>query len=252
MRLGLWALGAAAMVYAALCAALYLGQRNLLYLPQPAQVTVPTLDLAVPGAQLRVAMRPVAGNKALLYFGGNAEDVSSTWGDLAAAFPEHSLYLMHYRAYGGSTGQPSEAALHADALALYERVRAQQPDVVVVGRSLGTGVAVRLASERPVTSLVLITPYDSMEAVAAAHYPWVPVRWLFKDRFDSLAKAPLVTASTTLIVAEQDTVIPRAHADRLLAGFATGSARMHVLPGTGHNDLQQHPLYLPLLRAAVQ
>ncbi len=182
VRLGLWALGAAALVYLALCAALYFGQRSLLYLPQPAQVTVPTLDLAVPDAQLRVAVRPVAGNKALLYFGGNAEDVSATWGDLAVAFPEHSLYLMHYRGYGGSTGQPSEAALHADALALYERVRTQQPDIVVVGRSLGSGVAVRLASERPVQNLVLITPYDSMVAVASAHYAWVPVRWLLKDR----------------------------------------------------------------------
>ena len=236
-------LGGAALVYAALCAALYVFQRSLLYFPQPARVDTPSLRLSVPGAELQVSVREREGPGAVLYFGGNAEDVSAGLAELAASFPEHAVYALHYRGYGRSTGSPSEAALQADALALHDHVARQRADITVVGRSLGSGLAVSLAATRPLTRLVLVTPYDSIEAVAAQQYAVFPVRWLIQDRFDAAASAPQVRAPTTVIIAERDEVIRRARSDALVSRFAPGVAQVVVIAGAGHNTLDGRPDY---------
>ena len=230
------------------------GCRSLLYYPTPAHPFDPerAMKLEVEGAQLRIATRRREGGPAILYFGGNAEDVTLTLEDLARLFPDHALYLMHYRGYGGSTGSPTEAALQADALALYDTVRKQHPRISVLGRSLGSGIAIRLASERPVERLALITPYDSMASVAKGHYPYLPTGLLLQDKYESLKIAPQIKAPTTLIVADHDEIIPRRHSDALLAAFTPGVATEHVVPGTDHNDIGGHPLYGRLLRDAAQ
>lgn len=130
-------LAVAVIFYLALCAAIFLNQRNLIYFPQPrAMSSGTTLTLSVEGAQVLVTAHRRSGPKALLYFGGNAEDVSYNLPSLSAAFSDYTVYLMHYRGYGGSTGNPSEAALFADALALFDKVHADHQTIVVVGRSL--------------------------------------------------------------------------------------------------------------------
>ena len=247
------ALAALLLAYAGLCAALFFFQRSLIYHPQPRAVTAPesTLRLAVEGAELVVSVRPQAGPKAIVYFGGNAEDVSQNLAGFSEDFPEHALYLLHYRGYGGSTGSPTEQANHSDAAALFKRVHAQHAEVVVFGRSLGTGVAVRLASQAPAAKLILVTPYDSMVGIAASAYPFAPVRWLLLDRYDSGALAPGIRTPTTIIAAEYDEVIPRASTDQLLARFGPGVATMTVIPGVGHNDLGNKNEYRQRLRAAL-
>lgn len=241
------------MLYLALCAVLYFYQRSLIYFPQPSAFgsTSSTMKLAVDGADLRIAVRPQVGPQAVIYFGGNAEDVSASLPELAAAFPGHALFLMHYRGYGGSTGSPSEETLQKDALVLFDTVHSRHPEVVVVGRSLGSGIAIRLAAQRPVARLVLVTPYDSLQALAASIYPIFPVRWLLIDTYESGRYAPLVTAPTTVIAAERDEVIPRSSTDRLHARFAQGVAKFIVLPGTGHNTISNHRLYPELLRGSI-
>lgn len=246
---------AGALAYGALCGLLFLRQRSLLYFPQPRAADAPgeLLSLPIadgpPGARVLVTVRRRPGPKALIYFGGNAEDVAGQLPLLGAAFPEHSLYLLHYRGYGGSGGQPSERALFADALALFDRVRADHGRIAVIGRSLGSAVAVHLAAHRPVSRLVLVTPFDSIEAVAGRHYPLVPVGLLLQDKYRSLQEAPRVGAPTQLIAAERDEVIPRASTDALLAGFLPGVASQVVLPVDGHNAVEESPRYLPLLQA---
>jgi len=234
-------LGGAVLMYGALCAALYVFQRSLLYFPQPARVNVPSLRLSVPGAALQVSVREREGSGAVIYFGGNAEDVSASLAEIAASFPEQAVYALHYRGYGRSTGSPSESALQADALALYDHVARQRSDITVVGRSLGSGIAVSLAAVRPLSRLVLVTPYDSIEAVAAQQYAVFPVRWLIKDRFDAAARAPQVRAPTTVIIAERDEVIRRARSDVLVSRFAPGVAQVVVIAGAGHNTLDGRP-----------
>jgi pimeloyl-ACP methyl ester carboxylesterase len=243
LRTALIGLAGALLLYAAACLLLYLFQRSLLYFPQPARVAAPALVLSVPGAELQVSVRAHLGPRAVLYFGGNAEDVASGLAELAATFPEHAVYSMHYRGYGRSTGKPTEDALHADAMALFDRVAGDHTDITVIGRSLGSGVAIRLAAARPVSRLVLVAPYDSVAAVAAQQFALFPVQWLIQDRFDSAAVAPTIRAPTTVIVAERDEVIRRERSDALVARFAPGVAQVVVIPGAGHNTLDGQPAF---------
>jgi uncharacterized protein len=241
-------------VYGGLCLLLFLVQRRLLYFPQPRGAGDRVASFVMPSgdARLVVSTRAHEGStKALLYFGGNAEDVSQATPELEAAFPDRALFLLHYRGYGGSTGRPTEAGLMADAIALYERVRATHPDIVVVGRSLGTGVAVQLAAQRPVQRLVLVTPYHSILQVAAERFPAFPVRWLLADRFESWRHAPRVSAPTLILAAEHDRVVPRASTDALLPHFRPGTATLHVLPGTDHNTILHSPAYVALMADAA-
>jgi uncharacterized protein len=124
MRLVLIVLASVALIYAGLCLAVFLAQRSFIYFPQPraARDDSPTLTLDVEGAKVLVNTRPREGSEAVIYFGGNAETVSYSLATLAAAFPERSLYALNYRGYGGSTGSPSETALIADAIVLFDRV----------------------------------------------------------------------------------------------------------------------------------
>ena len=239
--------------YTGICAALFVFQRSLIYFPQARAVTAPasTMRLSVEGAELVVSIRPHAGPKAIIYFGGNAEDVSVNLAAFDAWFPEHALFLFHYRGYGGSTGAPTERANHADAAALLAKVRSEHPDVAVIGRSLGTGVAVRLASLHSVSRLILVTPYDSIEAIAAAHYPYVPVRWLLRDRYESGQYAQSIKIPTTIIAADNDEEIPRASTEELYARFGKGVASMTIIAGTGHNTIQNSREYRSALQAAL-
>ena len=236
------------LAYAAVCAWLYFAQRTLIYFPVPA-VSSPTFDLAVNGAMLKVSVRERESPRALIYFGGNAEDVALNLPDYAQAFPGHALYFLHYRGYGGSSGEPSESALHADALVLFQRVRARHPQVTLVGRSLGSGVAVRLAAQQDVERLLLITPYDSIVNVARHHYPWLPVSWLLKDRYESVRYAPQVRAPTRILMAEHDRVVPRPLTEALQAAFSQGRSTLHMLPGTDHISIAAAAGYFSLLRS---
>jgi len=243
-------LGLLALIYIALCAFLFFTQRSMIYLPRPRTVIDGStmLTLPVDGAEVLVTTLPQAGVNALVYFGGNAEDVSYGLPGLAAAFPDHAIYLMHYRGYGGSSGEPTEAALFSDAVALFDKVHAEHQSILVVGRSLGSGVATYLASVRPVTRLVLVTPYDSLESVASKHYSFFPVRWLMHDKFESWRYAERVTAPTLIIAAQFDEVIPATNPKALLSHFRPELASMKVIAGTSHNSISDSADYLPVLK----
>ena len=242
-----------AIVYIALCALLFVFQRSLLYYPQPRAKgeTSATMPLKVQDAELVISLRAHDGPNAIVYFGGNGEDVTYNLPDFASAFPDHALYLMNYRGYGGSRGTPSEKAIHEDAQALFDWVHARHSNVVVMGRSLGSGVAIRLASERPVARLVLITPYSSIVELGASQFPYFPVRWLARDKYESWRYAPKIAVPTLLVMAEHDEVIPRASTEDLYSRFKPGVASLQVVPGAGHNTIGGSPLYLASLRSGA-
>lgn len=250
MRILLTLVGIAAVLYLAASAAFFFLQRSMIYHPQPF-ASAPSgerMAIRADGARLAIDVRPRDGPKGLLYFGGNAEDVSAKLAPLSAAFPHHAVFLMNYRGYGGSTGVPSERALHQDALLLFDQVHQRHPDVTVIGCSLGSGVAVRLASVRPVGRLVLVTPYESLSGLARSLFPWFPVGWLMTDRFESGQHAPRVQAPTLIVAAERDEVIPRWSTDQLFARFGRGIATLRVIAGAGHNTISQDPAYWTALR----
>jgi len=253
LRITVWLVSILLALYGAVCLALFAFQRSLIYFPQPSAFDTPatTLVLPVPGADLIVSVQQHAGPKALIYFGGNAEDVSASLHSFASAFPDHAIYLLHYRGYGGSSGKASEEVLHSDALALFDKVHREHADIAIVGRSLGTGVAIRLASQRPASRLVLVTPYDSIEEIALRQFPFFPIRWLLTDKFESWRHAPGIRMPTLLLAAEFDEVIPRASTERLSDAFAKGVASLVIIPGVDHNTISNTAQYWDAMRAAL-
>ena len=225
-----------ALGYGGLCLAMFVAQRSFIYFPVRAADPSNQLELRVNGVRVRVAQRPHPGPQALIYFGGNAEDVSLTRAELAALLPDTALYLLHYRGYGGSEGEPSEGAIRADAQALYAHVAARHSAITVVGRSLGTGPAVHLAATRPVRRLVLLVPFDSLLAVARGTMPWLPIDLLLRDRWDAAAEAARVRAPTTIVAASNDVVVPVRHAQALHRAFPPGVAELVVVPDLEHNS----------------
>ncbi|MEB3261572.1 MAG: alpha/beta hydrolase [Cyanobacteriota bacterium] len=231
---GSWA-AALGLGYGAVCLLMAANQRAFIYFPQPAADPGDRLVLQVDGRRLMVAHRAGTGSQALIYFGGNSEDVSLTRSQLAELLPDTALYLLHYRGYGGSEGSPSEVALRADAQALYAMAAARHSSVMVVGRSLGTGPAVHLAATNPVSRLVLLVPFDSLLAVARGTMPWLPVSLLLRDRWNAAAEAPRVNAPTTIVAAARDAVVPVKHARALQRAFRPGVAELVVVPDLDHN-----------------
>jgi pimeloyl-ACP methyl ester carboxylesterase len=236
--------------YLAACLWMFVAQRSFIYFPpDSALLAAPhTSTLVVPGALVKVSERPLPGKQAVIYLGGNAEDVSASLPLLDRAFPDHALYLLHYRGYPGSSGTPTEAALVADALTLFDRVAAEHSDVVVIGRSLGAGVAIQVASRRQARKLVLVTPFDSLQDLAAQQFPYFPVRWLLKDKYESWRYVPQVKAPTLILAAENDEIIPAWSTERLVSRFAQGSVALKVVGGAGHNSISESPSYPSLLR----
>ncbi|WP_026354640.1 alpha/beta hydrolase [Massilia niastensis] len=239
-------------VYAVTCLWLFFYQQSMIYFP-PSSAMFPApagFTLDVPGAVIKVSERPAQGRRALIYLGGNAEDVTASLPLLDHAFPDHAIYLVHYRGYPGSTGKPSEPALVADALAVFDHVAARHGEIVVIGRSLGAGVAIQLASQRPVAKLVLITPFDSLQGLAAQHFPYFPVRWLLKDKYESWRHAPMVRAPTLLISAQHDEIIPARSTAQLLSRFGHGVATIKVIEGASHNSISDSASFIPSLQWA--
>ena len=236
-------------LYAVVCGALFAFQRSLIYYPQPRSNPEGSILMTLPvgTATVHVSTRPHVGPAALIYFGGNAEDVSQDIPDLANAFPDRAIYALHYPGYGGSSGSPSQKAIFAASIALFDRVHAEHQNVVVVGRSLGSGVAVWIASQRPIARIILVTPFDSLADVASEQYRFVPVRWLLRDKFESWRYAPTVKAQTRIIVAENDELVPRFSSDRLRSRFQEGLVSYIVVPKVGHNTIQDSPGYWALL-----
>jgi pimeloyl-ACP methyl ester carboxylesterase len=183
----------------------------------------------------------------LIYFGGNAEEMSWVVDD----FSKHSdlaVALINYRGYGLSQGTPSETALTADAIAIYDALLTRRDvdgqRVVLMGRSLGTGVAVYLASQRKACGVILVSPYDSLSAVAQRHYPVFPVAALLRHRFDSRSRAPTIDIPLLALTGAQDTLVTPERS-RALVGAWRGSHQLEELDGAGHNDITLHPRFWP-------
>ena len=235
----LWVIKIALLAYVGFGALLYVAQRAFIYLPvaeNPAE-DVPHERLAVDGATLKVWVVDPGNEHAVIYFGGNAEDVYYNAVDFRRHLPATSVYLVNYRGYGGSTGRPSEAALFADALQLFDRLSERHTRISAIGRSIGSGVAAYLAAERPVERVVLITPQDSAVAIAKRLYPVYPVDWMLKDRYDNVAHAPRIRVPVQVVIAANDRIIPREHSERLLQAFVHQSVEKVVIDGAGHNTV---------------
>jgi uncharacterized protein len=177
----------------------------------------------------------VKGDALIIYFGGNAEEVSWMLAEAARRTPGFGWLLVDYRGYGASGGSPSEKALVADALRWRDQMSQQYKKIYVFGRSLGSGVAVQLAAQRPVAGVILVAPFDSLVEVGKRHYPFLPVNWMLRHRFDSIALAPAIKAPLLCIVATADEIIPAESSKRLYDAWG-GEKRWIGLEGARHNS----------------
>ncbi len=207
----------------------------------PAEATTDSLDVGA--AVLRGWVVNPGRPHALVYFGGNGERLDPWREVLAARFPGHTSYLFAYRGYGASDGSPSQGALCGDSLTLIDHVTERHPGghVDVLGRSLGSAVAVHVATNRPVDHLVLITPFDSLVATAADLFPGLPVGLLITDRWDSAAVAAQVRAPVLVLRGARDTVVRPARTEALVR--ALPDATVISFPEADHNDISDEPTY---------
>ncbi len=243
------------IAYGAVVGTLFLFQRTLLYQPSEetpspvdsdvAEMQVVTLQTA-DGLSLSSWFAPPAdGRPVIAYFCGNAGHLGNR------AFKARPLLdaglgvlLVGYRGYGGNPGRPSEEGLLADARAALDFLtEAGFPAdrTVLYGESLGTGVAVLLAAEvaasrDPVAAVVLETPYTSIAEVAQKHYPFVPARWLVRDRFDAASRIAGISAPVLMLHAADDRVIPFEFAQKLFEA-ATEPKESHWFETGGHEGL---------------
>jgi pimeloyl-ACP methyl ester carboxylesterase len=228
----------------------WLTQESMLFFPQPVASTAhlparasPLEVVAADGTHLRgwIVKGAAAPAPTVIYFGGNAEEVSWTISD--AHWPRQwTIVGVNYRGYGTSEGKPGQPTLTADALAIYDAV-VKRDDVdprriVVFGRSLGTAIAAHLAARRLAAGAILVSPYDSMTAIGQLHYPWLPVSLLLRHRFDAIPDAKRNAMPMLAIVGGSDSIIP-ANRSRALFDAWAGPKTWLVVPGAGHNDLGQ-------------
>lgn len=195
-------------------------------------------------------VKGAAGAPLVIYFGGNAEEVSWMIDEARARVPEVGWLLVSYPGYGASEGAPSAANISAAALRWHEyAMQTVKPDrIIVFGRSLGSGAAVYLASQRKLDAVILVTPFDSLVDVARRHYPFLPVGLMLRHRFDSFDLAPRITAPLLCLIAARDEVIPSAHGERLFEAWGGPKSKV-LLQEAGHNTTDAHPMFWTSIRA---
>ncbi len=231
---------------------IFVYQRDFIYYPSLKYDHLLTIEQFLnDNEQIEVVVLNEDKEKAILYFGGNGESVVHNSPDFAKAFPQHTIYLVNYRGYAGSSGEASEKALYADAVYIFDRIKNRHESISVVGRSLGSGIATFLASTRAINKLVLVTPFDSIEQIAQDTFPFYPISILLKDKYDSADRIKDVESSTLVILAEHDKVIPLKYSARLIAAFPPHQITVKTILAVGHNDLSNTEEYYFLLKKFI-
>lgn len=243
----------------ALYAYLYFAQEGLIFKPQNTGRDVYRIRAGYPAAEAvsvrtsdNIVLRgwflknpEMEKAPMLVYFAGNADEASEFLSD-SVWIKGWSLLLMNYRGYGLSEGRPAEKDLFNDAVLVYDlfsrRNDVDASKIVALGRSLGTGVAVYLAHERPLKGVILVSPYDSIKSVAQEIHPYAPVSLLIKHPFDALSLAPAVKTTLLAFVAADDDTIRPHHSMRLIKSWG-GKSIVKIIDGAGHNSILESGEY---------
>jgi uncharacterized protein len=234
------------------------GQESMIFypevLPPDFQFSFPTpfaeINLPVERATINALHFKTAGPKGvILYFHGNAGSLSS-WGYVATDFTSrrHDAFIVDYRGYGKSTGRIlSEKMLHDDAAVAYEYLKNLYPEehIIIYGRSIGTGIACHLAMQNKPRMLILESPYFSLKDIASRFIPFMPAALIdsvFKYPLRTDLRMPQVTCPVYLFHGTEDEIIPFDSSKRLVT-LIKSEHELIAIPGGGHNDLAEYPLY---------
>nr|WP_210269954.1 alpha/beta hydrolase [Hyphomicrobium methylovorum] len=228
---------------------MYLAQRHFIYFPDPTRTApaaagLPSVSeeiLQTPDGESIVAWYAAAqpGQPTLLYFHGNGGALELRNERIRKYLNRgRGMFMMSYRGFSGSTGSPSERANIADAKLAYDalvRKGIRPEDIIIYGESLGTGVAVQVASEKPVGGVILDSPFTSIAERAQQLYPWLPVGLLLQDRYDSIRYIGSVHAPLLIVHGDADEVVPVDMGRRLFAA-ANEPKQLEIIRGAGHDN----------------
>jgi esterase/lipase len=182
----------------------------------------------------------------IIYFGGNADDATR----IVLHIKGYEIVAFNYRGYVNSGGKPSQKAIFSDALKIFDKY-GKDRDVIVIGRSLGTGVATYVASKRDIKGLILVTPYDSIVSIAKKMYPYFPIEMLSKHKFESVKYMQNVDEKVGLIEVQNDETIPKYHFDKLKEKVQ--NLALHVeLKDTTHADVLRHPDFEKTIKQMIK
>lgn len=240
------------LVYLCVLTALYFLQRKMIFYPDttsPDITLFSTLGIenievkTTDGLNISGWWHKAKPNKpTILFFHGNAghhgHRVYNTQNYIENGF---GVLLAGYRGYGGNKGYPSESGFYEDARTYIKHLiknGVAEQDIILYGQSIGSGVAVQMATEFPnVKALILEAPYTSLPDVAARQYFFIPVHFLMKDKFDNLSKIQNVTAPLLIIHGTKDKIIPATMSQTLFNTATSLNKEIYLLKNHGHNDL---------------
>jgi fermentation-respiration switch protein FrsA (DUF1100 family) len=250
-----------ACLYAAIAALAWAFQDRMLFPtgmipaagPLPAGAERLALDTA-DGNRIQGVHIPPSGpaGPVVIGFGGNATNAEAVASMLHHLYPDVDVLAFHYRGYAPSTGAPGAAAMTADAPLVYDLAASRFPGrpIVAAGFSIGSGVAASLARSRRLDGLILVTPFDSLEKVAAGHYPWLPVGLLFRHRLPSADWLRASKIPVAMIAAERDTLVPPARTEALRRAVLN-LVYDRIVGRVGHNDIYMSPVFETAMTEAM-
>ncbi len=244
-------------MYLSIFAGFYFFQEKLIFYPQRApggsksiaryehlEITMEVDEVTLHGWLLSEGKE-----KLIVYYGGNAEEVSHTIDDFRH-LKKYTVLLMNYRGYGKSEGTPEERSLCKDALHIFDYITDtldfQPENSVLFGRSLGTSIALYVASKRKVSSIILVTPFDSIQNIVQDKIPIIPVDLIMKHPFNSLPYAEEVRCPSLVLIAKEDRVIKNTYSINLVKHMR-GKCTYHIIENAGHNNIHTYPEYWELI-----
>ena len=247
----LWVLWGGAVVW------MWARQESYLFLPNHWEV-IPKYepfrwDRKVNGVSLQGWFLDKGADRTVIYHGGNAEDLSGHCEVLFKGLEVNAL-LVNYRGYGQSEGTPGEKKMVADCIAILDLFCKEEQvapsSLFLMGRSLGSGISTQVAAARPdIAGVILVTPYESIAAIAKFQYPWLPIERMLRHPFRSIVHAPNIKTPALILLAEFDNVIPSESGRKL--GEAWGGPKETITLPTGHNDISEHPAYFEAINRFI-
>lgn len=201
-----------------------------------------------------VHFRPqTASSELILGFGGNGWNGQDVAAYLHELYPEAHVVAFHYRGYPPSTGTPSAKAVIADSAAVYDFAvdKLGPKKIFAAGFSIGSGIACELATRRKLDGLLLVTPFDSLKAVAQSYYPWLPIAAMFAHEIAAAAAIEKTDVPAAIIAAEHDEIIPADRTDALRRR-APNLLFDRTIKRAGHNDIYARSEFHEAMRSALE
>jgi len=242
-----------ALIYLIISLVVYGLQEKLIYLPPPDNsdtAIIPEesrISFDVNGITLNGIFQFADNSKpTLVYFGGNAEDVVFNYFPFKENF-NVNFFALNYRGYAGNSGKPTSKAILLDSekvlLQIRERFQIPQNKLVLMGRSLGSGIAAQLITTTDVVAIILITPFDSLLSMAKKMMPLLPVSLLLKHHLDTVKQADNAKIPLLVIAAEQDQIIPYESSKKVFDHWQYGDKEFVLIKNAGHNNLHYNADY---------